>query len=123
MPRADALWSDQQQERIRRGDFLGKLGQPEACPERNRKKKTCAAGSILARPARNASATAVSVELNDRKTCIPVGDPRLHVQLDRGTRAESPRRAALRDIFLRPAGSVNETASSEQSQGKSAIIA
>jgi hypothetical protein len=63
MPRADALWSDQQQERIRRGDFLGKLGQPEACPERNRKKKTCAAGSILARPARNASANAVSFRI------------------------------------------------------------
>ena len=39
LPRADAIGSDQQQERVGLGDFLGELGQPEACTERDRRKE------------------------------------------------------------------------------------
>ena len=47
------------------------LGSQNPGPTETGEKKTCAAGSSLARPARSASASANSLELNDRKMRIP----------------------------------------------------
>src|SRR5262249_31838792 len=78
LPRTLTSGSNQQQERLGFRHFLGEFGQPEARTQRDREKETCAVGSIPHRPARTASARAVSLELNDRniRTLMPSSELR-----------------------------------------------
>jgi hypothetical protein len=66
LPRANPVGSDQQQERFGLGDFLGELGQPEACTQRDRGNEDLGLRLNPGRAARTASARGVSLELNER---------------------------------------------------------